>query len=141
MGIVRIKQMNIETGIIIGGVLSLGIAIFHCFFYSFFNWKNELEKISVLNTKVFITLHIGLIAFFLFFTFLSFAFTEELSNAKGLAGTITGFYALLWFFRTIWQIIYFDPLRKQNPQLHYILILWFIVLFIVYSIPIANKLL
>jgi len=131
--------MNKEIGIIIGGVLSLGLAIFHCSFYNLFHWKKEFDKISIINAKVFMTLHIGLISLFLFYTFLSFFYTAELSKCDGLAGIIVGFYAFCWLGRTIWQIIYFKLLGKIKPVFHYILILWFILLFIAYSYPLAIK--
>lgn len=85
------------------------------------------------------TLHIALISIFLFFAFLSFVYTEELSQCNGLAGTITGFYALVWLFRTVWQVTYLKQFKDEKPLLHYILVVWFLMLFAAYSVPIAVK--
>jgi hypothetical protein len=131
--------MNSEIFVIMGGVLSLALAIFHCFFYNIFHWKKEFEKISIINAKVFMTLHIGLIGLFLFYTFLSFFYTQELSRCDGLAGMIMGFYALCWLCRTIWQITYLKLVSKVRPLFHCVLIVWFTLLFMAYSIPLAIK--
>ena len=85
------------------------------------------------------TLHIGLIVIFLFFAFLSFVYTEELSKCDGLAGIITGFYAFVWLFRTVWQVTYLKQFKNEKPLLHQILIVWCLMLFVAYSIPIAVK--
>lgn len=132
--------MTINASIISGGLLSLALAIFHCFFYSFFEWKDELKNVSILNGKIFMTLHFALIALFLFFAFLSFLYTEELSQCNGLAGIITGFYAFVWLFRTLWQVTYLKQFKKDKPLLHHIMIVWFLLLFAAYSFPVTVKL-
>lgn len=60
--------------ILVGGLLSFALAIFHTFFYSYFKWRNDLKKVSNVNEKIIMTLHIGVIAIFMFFAFLSFSF-------------------------------------------------------------------
>jgi len=82
--------MTISAAILFGGLLSFALAIFHCFFYNYFKWKDDLKNVSVSNGKIFMTLHIGLISIFLFFAFLSFVYTEELSQCNGLAGIEDG---------------------------------------------------
>ncbi len=85
------------------------------------------------------TFHVGIIAVFLFFAYLSFVYTEELSRSSGLAGIIVGFYAFLWLFRLVWQLTYLKPLRKEKPLLHYLLTAWFLLLFAAYAIPVVVK--
>ena len=133
--------MTISAAIFFGGLLSFALAIFHCFFYNHFKWKDDLKNVSVLNGRIFMTLHIGLIAIFLFFAFLSFVYTEELSQCNGLAGIITGFYAFVWLFRTVWQVTYLKQFKNEKPLLHHILVVWFLMLFVAYSFPVAVKLL
>ena len=133
--------MTISAAILFGGLLSFALAIFHCSFYNYFKWDNDLKNVTVLNGKIFMTLHIALIAIFLFFAFLSFVYTEELSQCNGLAGIITGFYAFVWLFRTVWQVTYLKQFKNDKPVLHHILIVWFLMLFAAYSIPVAVKLL
>ncbi len=131
--------MNTNVLIVFGGVLSVALAIFHCCFYSYFKWEDDLKNISLLNGRVFITLHIGIIAFFLFFAFLSFFYTKELSACNGFAGTITGFYAFVWLFRLVWQVTYLKGFKKERMVLHYILIVWFSLLVGAYTIPVVVK--
>jgi len=139
-GELRMSIMIANTAIIIGGLLSFALAIYHCSFYNIFKWNDEFQKISVLNARIFVTLHIALIAVFMFFSFLSFIYTEELSQCNGLAGVITGFYAFVWLFRTIWQATYLRVLESEKPLSHYVLMIWFLALFVAYSIPVVVKL-
>jgi len=126
--------------ILIGGSLSFALAVFHAFFYSYFKWRIDLKNVSIVNEKIIMTLHIGVIAIFLFFAFLSLTFTEELGQCNGLAGSITGFYAFVWLWRVIWQVVYLKEMKKEKPVLHYALIVWFLMLFAAYSIPVIAKL-
>ncbi|MEW6404367.1 MAG: hypothetical protein AB1649_21415 [Chloroflexota bacterium] len=129
-----------NTAIIIGGLLSFALAIYHCTFYHIFKWNDEFQKISVLNARIFMTLHIGLIAVFMFFSFLSFVYTKELGQCNGLAGVIIGFYAFVWLFRTIWQVTYLRVLHSEKPFSHYVFTVWFFLLFVAYSIPVVVNL-
>lgn len=125
--------------IITGGILSLFMALFHTQFYKLFNWKKDFEKISVINQKVFYTIHLALLILFFVFSFISLAYTNELSQCSGLACGITLGYSLFWLWRTIWQILYFRPPKNQKVSkmnfLHYLSILVFGILFVVYLIP------
>ena len=128
-----------KISIIIGGILSLFMALFHTQFYKLFNWKKEFEKISAINQKIFYTIHLALLLLFLVFSFISFAYTTELSQCKGLACGITFGYSLFWLWRTIWQMIYFRPPKNQKAGkmifMHYLLIIIFAILFVVYLVP------
>ena len=132
-----------KISIIAGGVLSLFMVLFHCRFYKLFGWKKDFESISIINRKVFYTIHITLLLLFLSFAIISFIFTEELSQCCGLACAVTLSYSLFWLWRTIWQIIYFRPPRNSKPDrkifLHYILIFVFTMLFIFYLVPFIIK--
>jgi hypothetical protein len=46
----------------------------------------------------------------------------------------------VWMFRTIWQVTYLKQLKNEKPLLHHILIVWFLLLFAAYYIPVAVKL-
>lgn len=130
--------------IITGGMLSLFMVLFHTQFYKLFNWKKDFEKISAINQKILYTIHLALLLLFFVFSFISFACTTELSKCSGLACVITLGYSLFWLWRTIWQIIYFRPPKNQKADkmisLHYLLIIVFGILFVVYLVPFIFKL-
>ena len=127
--------------IIIGGILSLFMAVFHSRFYKMFYWRREFRKVSLPNQRIIYTIHIALLFLFVVFALLSFVYSDELSQGEGLALGITGLYALFWLWRTIWQIAYFRPPKgsdvKKMPFIHYFLIVIFALLFIVYGIPVT----
>jgi hypothetical protein len=127
--------------IIIGGILSLFMAVLHSRFYKMFYWRREFRKITLPNQRIIYTIHIALLLLFVVFALLSFVYSDELSQGEGLALGITGLYALFWLWRTIWQIAYFRPPKgsdvKKMPFIHYFLIVIFALLFIVYGIPVA----
>jgi hypothetical protein len=129
--------------IIIGGLLSLFMAVFHSRFYKMFYWRREFRKIGLPNQRILYTIHIALLLFFLVFAILSFVYVDELSQPQGLAFGIAGLYALFWLWRTIWQVAYFRSPKgsdiKKMPFIHYFLILIFALLFIVYGIPVALR--
>jgi hypothetical protein len=129
--------------IVIGGLLSLFMAVFHSRFYKMFYWWREFKKISLPNQRILYTIHIALLLLFLVFAVLSFVYVDELSQPQGLALGITGLYALFWLWRTIWQIAYFRPPKgsdvKKMPLIHYFLTVIFALLFIAYGIPVALR--
>ena len=125
----------------IGGILSIALAIFHAIFYNYFHWEADLKNMSVLNGKIFMTIHIGLIAMFVFFGLISFIYAAELSQCNGIYGFIVGFYSIVWIVRTILQVTYLKHFKTERPVLNYILIVWFLMLLASYSIPVASKIL
>jgi hypothetical protein len=133
--------MNIsEFSILIGGILSLAMVIFHMRFYVLFGWKTEFEKVQRISHNIFYTIHIALLLFFVIFSIISFVYLKELAVCTGLAFGINLLYALFWLWRTLWQIFYFKyPNGVKKSALHYILILVFSLLFISYSIPVILK--
>jgi len=132
-------SFSLEAGIIIGGLLSLALAVFHSFFQPFLKWDKELEPVSKINTRIIKTTQNALIAAFVFFAMLSFLFTNELATANGIAGFITGIYAAVWFARAIWQLTYLNLTKEVKPLFHLALVAWFLTLFVVYAAPLAVK--
>ncbi len=136
-------MLVLKICIIIGGILSVFMIIFHSQFYKLFNWKKDFERITQGNQKIFYTIHFALIFLFIAFACFSLIYTDELSQCTGVAFGITLSYSLFWLWRTIWQIIYFNPHKSNNVQklvfLHYFLVFIFLMLFIVYLIPVIFK--
>jgi hypothetical protein len=129
--------------IIIGGILSLFMAVLHSRFYKMFYWRREFRKVSLPNQRILYTIHIALLLFFVVFAALSFVYVDELGQPQGLALGMTGLYALFWLWRIIWQVAYFRPPKgsdvKKMPFIHYFLIAIFVLLFVAYGIPVASR--
>jgi len=137
--------MNI--GIVIAGILSLALAVFHIprvWQYVFPDWKREIEKTGILNRKLANTVLMALTVLLLVFASISLIYADELSQGEGLAAGIAVAYSLFWLWRLIWQAIYFKPSKAEHGLklllLHYSLIVIFAILFIVYLAPTASKL-
>jgi hypothetical protein len=117
-----------------GGILTIFMAIFHTRFYRLFRWKEEYEKLSAVNRKIFYTIHIFLLLIFLVIGILSLIYTKELSKCLGISLGFNLFISLFWLTRTVWQIIYF-----KGKAMHYMLIIYFFLLFVSYLIPVVIK--
>ena len=120
-----------------GGILTLFMAVFHTRFYVIFKWKEEFEKISSLNQRVFYTIHLFLTLIFIFIGILSLVYAKELSQCTGIAFGFNILIAIFWLIRTIWQVFYF----KGGKLMHYALIIYFFLLYVSYSIPVVMKML
>jgi hypothetical protein len=124
----------------IGGTLSILLGIGHCYFYRVFGWEKELQKISILNTKVLYTIHIFLIPLFFLYGYLSLVYSSELAGGSSLGITLTTFYAFFWLLRTSWQLIYFKPSNNDKSKnltfLHVFITTYFSALCATYAIPI-----
>ncbi len=132
-----------ELTIIMGGIISLFVAVGHSTFYRLFNWKTEFEKITILNRKVLYTIHIFLTLLFFSFGILSLAYAKELSSGKGLGAGVSLAYGLFWLVRLLWQIIYFRPSAVPHDRklllFHCFLIAVFIVLSACYLLPVCKE--
>ncbi len=60
------------------GVYSIGLAVFHMFFWKLFRWKKDLESLSIANRAIVQIANLRLIYFFLFVGVLCFIFPKEL---------------------------------------------------------------
>ena len=123
-----------------GGLLSFFMGVFHTQFFKIFKWEKAFNNISVTDKNIFYTLHIALLLLFFGIAAVSLIYAEDLSSASGLAFGINLINSLFWLWRTIWQILYFTPDKKAKLlYLHYILILYFSLLFIAYALPVVLK--
>jgi hypothetical protein len=117
-----------------GGILTIFMAIFHTRFYRLFRWKEEYEKLSEVNRKIFYTIHIFLLLIFMVMGILTLIYAQELSQCLGISMGFNLSISLFWLTRTVWQIIYF-----KGKAMHFILIIYFFLLFVSYLIPVLIK--
>ena len=130
-----------QISIIIGGILTLFMSIFHLRSYQFFGWAKEFEKISLRNQKIIYTIHLSLLLLFLGMGLLSLAFFRQLAGSYGLALGINIILSLFWLWRGIWQMVYFQSVRV-NKMRKYVwfgktLTIVFFILFVSYFLPVV----
>lgn len=132
-----------EIAIRIGGVLSALVGIGHCFFYRGFGWHEDFEKTRRVTARVLYTIHIFVIPILFFFSYASFFHTRELAGGTQLGIAMTAFYSIFWLCRAVWQMVYFRPSRITGSEkllpLHYFLVVYFILLWSAYSVPILGR--
>lgn len=122
-------------------ILTLFLAIFHTRFYKSFQWKKEYEHITLLNRRVFYTIHVALFLLFFLFAFISFTYARELSKSEGLAFGINIAFSAFWLWRAVWQLYYFKPSKNKRPSpIWYVMVISFFALFVGYLIPVVSKL-
>jgi hypothetical protein len=134
-----------EIGLIsiyVGSTLTLSLAIFHTRFYKLFQWESEYQHISLLNRRVFYTIHVALFLLFFLFAFISFVYARELSKSEGLAFGVNITFSAFWLWRAVWQIYYFRPSKGRRPSsVWYAMVFSFFILFVAYLIPVLSKML
>ena len=123
------------TSIYAGGILTLLMAIFHTQFFKIFKWKAEYRNVTELNKKIFYTIHLALLLMFFIIGILSLFYAQELSKCIGISFGLNLMISFFWFWRTIWQILYF-----KGKLMHYVLIIIFSLLCMTYLIPIILQL-
>jgi hypothetical protein len=117
--------------IYIGGILTLGMAVFHTQFYKLFRWKADFKNITDLNQRILHTIHLALTLLFFLIGALTMVYAQELSSCIGISLGLNIILAILWLWRTIWQAYYF-----KGKILHYILVTVFFLLFASYLLPV-----
>lgn len=114
----------------LGGLHSLGFALFHLAFWRLFAWKRELALLSPANRAIMQILNLRLVYVFLAMGALSLAFTRELTGTA-LGHALLAFMAVFWAGRTIEQFIY---LRVNDWRVHLLTAL-FVLGAVLYAVP------
>ena len=128
------------VSIYFGGVLTLLIAIFHTRFYKMFNWKNDFEKITIINARIIYTIHLALLLLFFMIAAISIIYAKELSQSVGLAFGFNLLYSIFWMWRLIWQFVYFKREKGQKiPPIGIFLIIILLLLVVSYLIPVICR--
>jgi len=118
------------TTIMIGGVYSLGFAIFHLMFWRIFRWKKDLSRLTFINRSVMQILNLCLTFMFLVIAYVSFFHSSELVQTN-LGKTLLVGFSLFWFLRMIEQVIFFGI----RNSISIILTLIFLFGCVIYLVP------
>lgn len=118
------------------GLLMTLLALLHAFFSRRFNWKDELQSLSLLNRQLFIvhTFFIALVV--MLFGLLTFFCAEHLISKTPLARALLIVLTVFWIARWFAQHFYFSPKlwrgHRFNTAIHVIFsLLWtyFVVIY------------
>lgn len=96
------------------GLYSIGLAVFHVFFWKLFRWKTELAKAAVSTRAIIQIANLCLIYLFIFVAFLCFAYPEEIAGTP-LGSAFIGGMGIFWVLRTLEQFIF---LRYNTAFIH-----------------------
>ena len=91
--------------VIIGGINFLLFGLFHLTFWRALNWKNELVKLTEINSNVMQMLNIGISVFMLAFGFIMLFYRIEISNSA-LGKTLLIAFALFWLARLVGEVVF-----------------------------------
>jgi len=94
--------------VIIGGVTSLLWGLFHIsFWFAPFpiDWKNELMKLTEMNSNIMQMLNVGISVFLLAFGFLMLIYRKEIANSA-LGRALLIIFSLFWLARLIGEIVF-----------------------------------
>lgn len=134
-----------QYGLIFAGISSIALGLLHIpqiWGAVFPRWDSEISGISLLNRKLINTVLIALCL-----SVVALGSTTLLMAVDGLPfGRIQVLFLffcfLFWFWRTVWQLLYF-PYRKLKPGtrlflLHIVLILIFAANSMAYLVPVIT---
>jgi hypothetical protein len=93
--------------VIIGGVNFLLFGLFHIGFWfdPVMNWKNELIKLTQLNSNVMQMLNLAITVFFLSFGFIMLFYRKDFLNSA-LGRILLIIFSLFWLVRLIAEIVF-----------------------------------
>lgn len=125
--------MQPSTIIIICGVYSLLLALFHLCFWKLFNWRGELAKLNFANRGIMQILNIQLTCYFLCTAYICFAFPAELVTTNlGQAFLVSN--VVFWLLRTVLQFVF---LRANHVVIHLLTLIFFAGA-VLFAIPILK---
>ena len=94
--------------VLIGGATSLLWGLFHIFFWFApfpIDWKNELIKLTEMNSNIMQMLNVGISVFLLTFGFIMLFYRKEILNST-LGKALLIVFALFWLARLIGEIVF-----------------------------------
>ena len=91
--------------VIIGGINFIFWGLFHLTFWKALDWKNELVKLTEINSNVMQMLNIGISVFLLTSGFIMVFYRSEISNSA-LGGALLISFAIFWLARLVGEIAF-----------------------------------
>jgi len=91
--------------VIIGGINFLFWGLFHLTFWKALDWKNELIKLTKMNSNVMQMLNIGISVFLLAFGLVMLFYRKEFLNSA-LGNALLIVFALFWLARLVGEIAF-----------------------------------
>jgi hypothetical protein len=91
--------------VIIGGINLIFWGLFHLIFWKALDWKNELIKLSQINSNVMQMLNIGISVFLLAFGLMMLFYRIEISNSA-LGRVLLFIFALFWLARLVGEFAF-----------------------------------
>jgi hypothetical protein len=122
-----------EILIILGGVYTVALIIFHLLFWRIFNWPKTLEVLNHINKSTIQVLNISITFIFFIFAYISFAHTSELLNTQ-LGKSLLVLISCLWLFRAGQQIIFYKFKHKASIGLT----IYFLIGAFLYGLPVIT---
>jgi hypothetical protein len=94
-----------NTLVIIGGINFLLFGLFHLTFWYGLDWKNELIKLTEINSNVMQMLNIGISVFLLSFGFIMLFYRREILNSA-LGKALLIIFSLFWLARLVGEFAF-----------------------------------
>ena len=97
-----------KTLVIVGGINLLLWGLFHISFWVAplpIDWKNELIKLTEMNSNIMQMLNIGIVVFLLAFGFIMLFYCREILNLV-LGKALLFVFALFWFARLVGEFLF-----------------------------------
>lgn len=100
--------MNVELNLRIAGALQIALAVAHAPFPRWFNWKEELARLSLLNRQIFLVHNLFIVLVLVLFGGLSLFAADMLVEPSRLAPLVCGGIGLFWAARVFAQFFVYD---------------------------------
>ena len=122
-----------ETQLKIIGILLMTLALIHIIFPKYFNWKEELKPLSLMNRQM-MTVHTFFIALVVFLMgLLCLTSAEDLTQTK-LGKTISFGLGVFWTTRLFFQFFIYSPKLWKGKIFETIIHILFSLLWIYLSV-------
>lgn len=91
--------------IIVGGIIFIIMGLFHLAFYFLFDWKNQLNNLSQINSNILQMLNYGTALVLFSLGFILIRFRDDIKNSK-LGKALLIFASLFYFTRLVMEFVF-----------------------------------